>query len=85
MLTRWGHALERDLEQEREKAEVIPEYPRPLLVRDSWTNLNGVWQYAITPLTAPQPAQWDGDIVVPFCAESILSGVHRSVTPADRL
>ena len=28
-------------------ANVLPEYPRPQLVRSgNWTNLNGLWQYA---------------------------------------
>ena len=26
-----------------------PEYPRPQMVRKDWTNLNGLWQYAIRP------------------------------------
>jgi hypothetical protein len=25
---------------------VWPEYPRPQMVRDSWQNLNGLWDYA---------------------------------------
>ena len=24
------------------------EYPRPQMARDAWTNLNGLWQYAVT-------------------------------------
>ena len=32
---------------------VHPEYPRPQLVRDSWMNLNGLWDYAITPRGDP--------------------------------
>lgn len=53
------------------------EYPRPQLVRDNWTNLNGHWDYAITPKDAGRPSQWDGKILVPFAVESKLSGVQR--------
>ena len=27
---------------------ILPEYPRPMLVRESYYNLNGLWEYAIT-------------------------------------
>ncbi|RAV29591.1 glycoside hydrolase family 2 protein [Sinomicrobium soli] len=54
-------------------------YPRPQMKRDNWQNLNGTWQYAITPKEAPQPAAFDGDILVPFAVESQLSGVKKTV------
>lgn len=57
----------------------LPEHPRPQLVRDSWINLNGRWDYAITARDAGPPAQWEGKIVVPFPVESALSGVQRAV------
>ena len=56
-----------------------PEYPRPQMIRKDWQCLNGLWDYAITPADAPQPAFMDGDILVPFCAESSLSGVGLRV------
>jgi hypothetical protein len=57
------------------------EYPRPQMVRTAWMNLNGLWDYAIHPKEAPQPETWDGQILVPFCVESALSGVMKKVTP----
>ena len=61
------------------------EYPRPQMVRDAWTNLNGLWQYAVTKDAAGIPAKWDGEILVPFVIESSLSGVGRLLEPAETL
>ncbi len=63
--------------------EVTPEnvhgeYPRPQLVREPWQNLNGLWDYAITPLDG-KPSQWAGQILVPFPLESALSGVAQNL------
>ena len=76
LLTVWGEALDR--------AHPLPEYPRPQLVRDSYVNLNGVWKYAFTR-TAERPPRFDGEIVVPFAPESILSGVERQLQPDETL
>ncbi|MEZ0539969.1 glycoside hydrolase family 2 protein [Fibrella arboris] len=61
------------------------EYPRPQLVRQQWQNLNGLWDYAITAKHAPQPNRFQGQILVPFCVESTLSTVTKSLTPDQRL
>ncbi|HEY4146765.1 glycoside hydrolase family 2 protein [Pinirhizobacter sp.] len=57
----------------------LPEYPRPQLTRPDWQNLNGLWDLAITPRSATEPAQWPMQIRVPFAVESALSGVQRPV------
>lgn len=64
---------------------VWPEYPRPQMVRDNWENLNGLWDYAIVGKDASKPTSWDGEILVPFCAESALSGVMKKVLPDQSL
>ncbi|MGL4593308.1 MAG: glycoside hydrolase family 2 protein [Thermoguttaceae bacterium] len=63
----------------------LPEYPRPQFVRNSWQNLNGLWNYAITDKDAPKPEHWDGKILVPYPIESALSGVGKTVGPEKRL
>ncbi|NLE58565.1 MAG: beta-galactosidase, partial [Planctomycetes bacterium] len=77
LMTRWA----KDVTPEN----VWPQYPRPQMVRGNWTNLNGLWDYAITSADASQPQSWDGQILVPFCAESALSGVGRKVLPDQNL
>ncbi len=69
LLTRWA--------AEVNPTNAHPEYPRPQLVRPDWLNLNGLWDYAITPAAAREPAQFEGEILVPFPLESALSGVMR--------
>ncbi len=60
--------------------KTLPEYPRPQMVRDTWMNLNGLWQYSILPKSAEAiPAAFDGKILVPFAVESALSGVGKTV------
>ena len=76
MLTPWADTLDR--------AQPLPEYPRPQMVRDSYLNLNGPWSYAITT-SAQKPAQADGTILVPFSPESELSGVGHVLQPEEYL
>jgi beta-galactosidase/beta-glucuronidase len=57
----------------------LPEYPRPQLMRDLWTNLNGMWSYAVTAAESGEPDEFPGQILVPFPIESSLSGVGHSV------
>ncbi|MBQ9495205.1 MAG: glycoside hydrolase family 2 [Treponema sp.] len=76
LYTRWGKSLDRH--------NPLPEYPRPQLQRDSFINLNGVWQYAFTK-TEDAPLIFDGDIVVPFSPEAPLSGVERQLQKDEYL
>lgn len=76
MLTPWGEALDRE--------HPLPEYPRPQLRRNSYLNLNGIWEYAITK-TAEKPGCHAGEIVVPFSPETPLSGVGHILQPDEYL
>jgi len=49
------------------------------MVREQWQNLNGLWEYAITPKGKFLPSAFDGKILVPYAVESSLSGVQKSV------
>lgn len=62
----------------------LPEYPRPAMRRDSFENLNGQWQYAITA-SAQRPAEWQGSITVPYSPEAPASGVGRTLQPGQWL
>lgn len=77
LFTRWAKGVSPD--------NVWPEYPRPTMVRSDWTNLNGLWDYAIVPRESGKPEAWDGKILVPFAVESALSGVRKPVSPEQRL
>src|SRR5437870_2866099 len=77
LMTKWGKAVTPE--------NAWREYPRPQLVRKEWMNLNGLWDYAITPKGAAKPEKWDGQILVPFCIESALSGVGKHITADQNL
>lgn len=65
--------------------KTLPEYPRPIMERDKWKNLNGLWDYAIQPVGKTAPSKYDGKILVPFAVESSLSGVMKEVGSANEL
>ena len=65
--------------------QVLPEYPRPIMERADWQNLNGEWDYAIRPKGEVEPVTFDGKILVPFAVESSLSGVQQMVGEANEL
>jgi beta-galactosidase/beta-glucuronidase len=54
------------------------DYPRPQLKRESWTSLNGTWDFAFDPdyvWTMPSEVKWDNEIIVPFAPETVASGI----------
>lgn len=77
MKTRWAEKITPE--------NVWKEYPRPQFERSDWINLNGIWEYSIQKKNQMQPKQYQGDILVPFCVESSLSGVMGEVLPEDRI
>lgn len=76
LMTPWGEHLDENC--------ILTEYPRPQMRRNSYLNLNGRWEYAITD-SDESPRRWDGTILVPFSPESALSGVGRSLQPGQTL
>lgn len=76
LYTRWGKALDAN--------DILQEYPRPLLRRESYVNLNGYWDYAFTK-EFKKPEIYDGRILVPFSPETVLSGVERQLKPDEYL
>jgi hypothetical protein len=56
-----------------------PEYPRPLLQRSQWKNLNGIWKYQDAAnldavQSPPFGKELEQEVLIPSCLESGLSG-----------
>ena len=89
LYTRWGRELEeraaaaKGTDAEKDFSP-LPEYPRPGLVRESYLNLNGFWDYAFTR-SEDLPETYEGKILVPFSPETVLSGVKRQLMPDEYL
>ena len=77
LMTKWGKQI---------TADKTPwaEYPRPQMVRQRWSNLNGPWQLAIENKDTPAPTSFPRRILVPFPLESALSGVGSILQPDQR-
>lgn len=77
LMTPWGEAM-------KAADPVLPEYPRPQMVRENWLNLNGIWQFQpAASFSEPLPSgNLSREIKVPFPVESALSGImehHENV------
>ena len=73
LMTRWSKDVSPDM---------VPEYPRPMLVRPSstWAHLNGLWEFEINATdleTPPFGVTLPQEILVPFPVESPLSGIRK--------
>ncbi len=75
--TRWASEVDPE--------NTLPEYPRPVMERAEWQNLNGLWDYAVTSSGTPSDEDFNQKILVPFCIESSLSGVMKPLEPGETL
>lgn len=76
LYTKWGRKTEAE--------NLLPEYPRPCMVRPDWLSLNGFWEYCFTDADCI-PKRFSGKIRVPFSPESPLSGIERQLKPDEFL
>ena len=79
-----GNEIKTPWASEVSPENVHQEYPRPQMVRQNWSNLNGLWNYAITDVNS-ESFTAEGEILVPFAVESSLSGVGRRITKENTL
>ena len=80
-----GERIKTDWANKINVENVLPEYPRPIMERTDWMNLNGLWNYVISPLGQAVPQKYDGQILVPFAVESSLSGVGKMLGEKNEL
>ena len=76
LMTKWGKDLNKNCP--------LSEYPRPQFKRDSYLNLNGIWQCEFCE-SEEIPSKFSYDIVVPFSPETPLSGVNRMLKSNEYL
>ena len=80
-----GDKIKTDWASQINPANVLPEYPRPIMERSDWKNLNGLWNYAVINKGEHLPAEFEGQILVPFAIESSLSGVGKRINENQEL
>lgn len=71
LMTRWAKDVDPD--------NVLPKYPRPQMKRETWKNLNGLWQLSYDGQRSKPPfdTELEEQILVPFAIESALSGIKK--------
>lgn len=79
-----GDKIKTDWATQIDPNSVLSEYPRPIMERSEWMNLNGLWDYSIVPVEAAKPSA-DGQILVPYAVESSLSGVMKTLGDENAL
>ena len=69
MMTPWSETIDVN--------NVLPEYPRPQMIRKEWMNLNGIWDLrkGVKGESYDPNFTFDQKILVPFPIESALSGI----------
>jgi len=77
LMTQWGRQVSLD--------NYPDAYPRPTLVRNDWSNLNGIWQFTLQHKDSLHPEKYERQIMVPFPVESMLSGVGIKVQPNEKM
>lgn len=88
LLAQWqpvGDRIRTSWAEQIDVNNVLPAYPRPIMERSEWSNLNGLWKYAIVDRGSSLPTEYEGNILVPFAVESSLSGVGRRLSEKQEL
>lgn len=70
LMTVWGEALQAT-------DPILPEHPRPQMLREQWLNLNGIWQFQAAESASETLPEGNlaREILVPFPVASALSGI----------
>ncbi len=82
LLAQWNPAGERiktSWSEELDPQHVHAEYPRPIMQRQQWLNLNGLWDFELLERGEAPPGEYSREILVPFPIESSLSGIMEEV------
>ncbi len=86
LLTPWGENLE--------ATNLLTEHPHPQFERETYLTINGLWDFAVVDVgenaaslwaTMAPPQNFDGQIIVPFSPETVISGVNCHIRPSELL